>query len=208
MREISEFSLKLSSIKLDKGEITRLIGHEFIVDADRLIDQLASVEAKGAFTIIHASESNFNYGNQIAPVFLKAENIALFVATMGKESKQIIDSNRSDPFEYYMVDFIASQFAEGMAGYIHDKIKKYATEASYGFSNRYSPGYCGWSVIEQKKLFGFFPENPCGIRLTESCLMDPVKSVSGAIALGPDVKYQEYGCKKCEEINCLYKSKL
>ncbi|MCK7538940.1 MAG: hypothetical protein MZV63_52410 [Marinilabiliales bacterium] len=46
-------------------------------------------------------------------------------------------------------------------------------------TNRFSPGYCGWDVAEQHKLFSFFKDNFCGITLTESALMNPVKSVSG-----------------------------
>lgn len=208
MREIFEYRVKLSSIMPDKEEIVRKIGRDFLEEADKLIVQLTSVEAKGAFLIIDPSESSFDYGAKVKSVFLKAEKIALFVTTLGEDSKRIIDSNKSDPFAYYLVDFLASQFADGMAEYMHDRVKDYAIKASYRFSNKYSPGYCGWNVKEQKKLFDYFPENPCGIRLTENFLMNPIKSVSGAIAMGEKIKYQEYGCKMCEEINCLYKSKL
>lgn len=208
MRKLFEYKVKLSSIKLDKEGIGKKIGCDFVGEADSLLHHFANVEAKGAFLIIEPSESNFCFGKKVDSVFLKAQKIALFLTSLGDTSLSIINSSKADPLAYYLSDFLASQYADLMAEYMHDRVKDYATSASYCFSNRYSPGYCGWNVREQKKLFGFFPENPCGIRLTESFLMDPVKSVSGAVALGSDVIYQDYGCKMCKEINCLYKSKL
>ena len=208
MREIYEYSVMLSSIIPDREEIISHIGKEFVGEANKLMAQLSAIEAKGAFTVIQKDESDFIMGKQIAPVFAKADKIAIFVATLGEESKRIIASEKSDILKYYLVDFLASQYAERVAEYMHEMIKKYANDLSLGYSNRYSPGYCGWNVNEQIKLFRFFSENQCGITLTEGYLMDPVKSVSGAVALGKGVKYQEYGCKKCGEKNCLYKSKL
>ncbi len=208
MSEIFEYSVKLSSFILDRDEIASHVGKEFVNHTDELLSQLSAIEAKGAFTIIQKEEAEFNFGRQIAPVFARAEKIAIFVATLGEEIQEIITSKKTDILEYYLTDFLASQYAESMAEYMHEMIKNYANELSLGYSNRYSPGYCGWDVKEQIKLFGFFPENQCGIRLTDSCLMDPVKSVSGVVALGKEVKYREYGCKKCGEKDCLYKSKF
>ena len=74
-------------------------------------------------------------------------------------------------------------------------------------TNRFSPGYCGWNVSEQHKLFSLLPGNFCGIRLTESALMDPVKSVSGIIGIGPDVRRMPYTCSLCDMKNCIYRRK-
>jgi hypothetical protein len=73
-------------------------------------------------------------------------------------------------------------------------------------TNRYSPGYCGWRVAEQQRLFKMFPVDFCNIRLTESMMMDPVKSVSGIIGVGKEVKYNSYTCNLCNSFNCLYKN--
>jgi len=208
MRDIFEYSVELSSIKPDNGSIEKIFGYDFLGEAEILIKQLTSIEAKGAFLVIDNSESNFDFGAKIQSVFTKAEKIAVFVTTLGNDTKSIIDSNKSDPFAYYLVDFLASQFAEEMAEYMQERVKEFAQRYAYQYSNRYSPGYCGWNVIEQRKLFDYFPENQCGIKLTKSFLMNPIKSVSGAIALGSEIVFQEYGCKICDDINCLYKSKL
>ena len=69
-------------------------------------------------------------------------------------------------------------------------------------SNSYSPGYCGWNVAEQHRLFALLPERPCGIELGRSALMKPEKSVSGIIALGREVEKRPYGCAICNRRNC------
>ena len=79
-------------------------------------------------------------------------------------------------------------------------------EAGLKITNRYSPGYCGWDVSEQKKLFKILPEKFCGIELTDSCLMHPIKSVSGIIGIGKSVKFNEYTCNLCDEADCLYRN--
>jgi hypothetical protein len=48
----------------------------------------------------------------------------------------------------------------------------------------YSPGYCGWHITAQRALFEALRPEEMGIRLNESCLMQPLKSISGVIAAG------------------------
>ena len=72
-------------------------------------------------------------------------------------------------------------------------------------TNRYSPGYCGWDVAEQHKLFQLIPDNFCGVRLNESSLMNPEKSVSGIIGIGENVKYNPYTCRICDMKDCIYR---
>ncbi|MFR2061496.1 MAG: vitamin B12 dependent-methionine synthase activation domain-containing protein [Alistipes sp.] len=71
----------------------------------------------------------------------------------------------------------------------------------------YSPGYCGWRVTEQHLLFGMLPDRPCGIELTESSLMYPIKSVSGIIGIGSRVERKPYGCTICRNTAC-YKRRI
>jgi cobalamin-dependent methionine synthase I len=76
-----------------------------------------------------------------------------------------------------------------------------------GTTNRYSPGYCDWDITEQKKLFGLLPAVFCGISLTESMLMKPIKSISGIIGIGKEVSFKRYSCNYCKDNHCLYRNK-
>lgn len=66
-------------------------------------------------------------------------------------------------------------------------------------TNRFSPGYCGWNLSEQKGLFACMPAGVCDVTLTESCLMYPIKSVSGLIGFGEHVKNKVHECDLCDK---------
>ncbi len=70
----------------------------------------------------------------------------------------------------------------------------------------YSPGYCGWDISGQRKLFEFLKPETVGISLGESCLMQPLKSVSGVFIIGPKAIHLFDNCYsfcgRCTTHNC------
>jgi len=94
---------------------------------------------------------------------------------------------------------------ESVANQVQDHIRQLADQSGLKITNRYSPGYCKWDVSEQQKLFQLFPENCCGITLSESSLMSPIKSISAVLGIGSSVAYQEYTCEICSMKECLYR---
>ncbi len=102
---------------------------------------------------------------------------------------------------------LVPEVVENAADMMHHELKAEAAVRGKKITNRFSPGYCGWDVAEQHKLFTFFRDNFCGITLTESALMNPVKSVSGLIGIGRDVKYAAYQCHVCNDKNCIYRNR-
>ena len=105
--------------------------------------------------------------------------------------------------EGYVVDIIGSIIVEKAMDTVQLELKSMKNQ----ITNRYSPGYCEWNVEEQKKLFSLLPDNFCNISLNDSALMLPIKSVSGFIGIGKDVRYHEYSCEKCNRTNCIYANK-
>ena len=71
---------------------------------------------------------------------------------------------------------------------------------------RYSPGYCGWHVSGQRALFAALRPAEIGLALRESCLMDPLKSISGVLVSGaPRIHdfVDDYPfCAECAERAC------
>ncbi len=174
------------------------------------------ITPKAGFTILPPSSSVFKPGKIIldeivfntekivAGPLKRMEQSILFAATVGPGfddwSKSTFDGG--DPLAGYIIDLLGSELAESIADWLEEKIVKQAKNDGLFCSNRYSPGYCGWSVSEQHKLFGFFPENFCGIALTETALMKPHKSVSGIIGMGKHIKRKEYPCESCKVEHC------
>jgi hypothetical protein len=137
----------------------------------------------------------------------KTESVAVFACTagegIGKKSREVM--MEGDPLKGYIFDTIGSVVVDAAACLMLDALAKSVIESGKKITNRYYPGYCGWSVSEQHKLFHLLPENFCGIRLTESALMDPVKSASGIIGIGERVKYNKYTCSFCDMKDCAYR---
>lgn len=138
----------------------------------------------------------------------KMSSAAIYIGTVGphfdKWSKETFASG--DPLAGYFIDIIGSEIAESIADWLENKIVKYASELGLKCSNRYSPGYCGWSVAEQHKLFNFFPKDFCDVKLTDSALMKPHKSVSGIIGISHEIARKEYPCDVCNVEHC-YKNR-
>ena len=151
----------------------------------------------------------FNPGAIISHAMKGAEKYAVFTATIGEEfdnfSRQL--KAEDDILRVFIADALGSVLAEATVTLLMTQLEVMADKEGMHISNNYSPGYCDWFLAEQKQLFSFFPESSTGITLTDSCLMLPVKSVSGIVALGKDVKRREYGCNICKMVNCIKNKK-
>ena len=152
-----------------------------------------------------AGPVTFDSGKIICRQLRGAQKYVVFVATVGTGYFQWTDAvkRRDDMFQTYVMDCVGSQIVESVADYMETVLQKEIDPSGFKRTNRFSPGYCGWHVSEQPKLFSLFSEpKPCGIELTDSCLMLPVKSVSGIIGVGPDVRYLPYTCGICDKKDC------
>lgn len=151
----------------------------------------------------------FRAGRQVTTHLKGAERLALYICTAGEgREKRIRDlTSEGKLMEAYVADLVGSVMVEGAMDVIHQHLQEELKTSGLFLTNRYSPGYCDWRVDEQHLLFGLFPENFCGVRLTDSALMRPVKSVSGVIGIGKTVRYDRYTCHACSSVNCLYRNK-
>ncbi len=138
----------------------------------------------------------------------KAEYIAVYTATLGNKFSNWVDSFKEadDPFYVYLLDILGSETVETVGDLLHKHVDNIAQKKQMQITNRYSPGHCGWDISEQQKLFSLLPDNFCDIVLTDSSLMLPIKSISGFIGIGSQVKQQDYSCSTCNIKSC-YKNK-
>jgi chloramphenicol 3-O-phosphotransferase len=107
--------------------------------------------------------------------------------------------------EGFIMDTIGSIVVDSAMDIIHEKLALDMEHLGLKVSNRYSPGYCSWDVSEQKKLFSFFPVKFAGISLSDSSLMNPIKSVSGIAGIGKDIKHLGYACNNCTMVDCVFR---
>ena len=154
--------------------------------------------------------NSFAAGPQIAPKLACASRAALFIATAGPAistlSREQMD--RGEMLEGYILDAIGSKTVERAINAMQADLAVRMNRQGETITNRYSPGYCGWPVADQPALFSFFPPAFCGVTLTPSYLMNPIKSVSGVIGIGAQAHKKPYACATCTEENCFRKKLL
>ncbi len=161
---------------------------------------------EGRFDALTVGAHVFAVQKIVAGALGRAEQAAVFAATIGPAFEEWARSTMADdPALGFIADAVGSAVAEALADRLHDQVEAAMAARDWKITNRYSPGYCGWSVAEQHALFGLLPEAFCGVTLGESALMHPVKSVSGIIGVGAAVKYTDYLCDVCNQRDCTYR---
>jgi hypothetical protein len=193
---------------------------DFLPDFEEVLAEGSRiVHARGGFHILDRFECleegididgvTFETGSIIAKQFRQAEKILIFACTAGPGIREQYDRymEEGDPLKAFFVDTLGTVAVEKAMDKIHRRVKRAYELEGLHCTNRYSPGYCGWSVREQHKLWSFLPDHYCGITLTDSALMLPVKSVSGMIGLGPHARKNPYSCAICELEHCIYRRK-
>ena len=146
----------------------------------------------------------FESDTTVAQLLEGSSTLIIFAVTLGPDfdawSRNYF--NMGDPFAGYVADVIGSIRVEQATDWINDRIEKHIASNGLSCTNRYSPGYCGWDVYEQHKLFSLLPDQFIGIQLNPSALMTPMKSVSGIIGAGKQLSKQPYTCSLCSQENC------
>ncbi|MFN8239954.1 MAG: vitamin B12 dependent-methionine synthase activation domain-containing protein [Bacteroidales bacterium] len=223
------FRFSYNDLGITVGHIERILGNErdenrqlvldmiedAMKDASRICDIKAQYTIREDFSLDHQSAvmlaggMNFGIGKIILGQIRKAESIAVFTCTAGSAignlSRELIAGK--DFLKGYILDIAGSEIVEAAADRMQALLSEDVGRDGNRTTNRFSPGYCGWHVSEQHKLFRLFPSNFCGITLNESALMDPIKSISGIIGVGPTVKMKPYTCSFCDAENCIYRKR-
>jgi hypothetical protein len=164
------------------------------------------------FADVYPGEGRNEPRSPVAEIFGRAEHLALFAVTLGGGISQALQrSFAAEDFALaYTLDAMASVAADGAADLAERRFDGVLRERGWstpeGAVLRYSPGYCGWDVTGQRKLFAFLQPERIGLSLTASCLMQPLKSVSGAMIAGPRVIHRfpptYQFCDRCEARTC------
>lgn len=184
---------------LNEPELFRNIKAEYEIFDD--IEFVASDKS------ININNISFDTHKIVYGQLKKSDSVAVFLSTAGKELgiRTRRAMSEGDPLTGYIYDIIGSIVVDAAADRMQAELEKTVINDGRKITNRYSPGYCGWDVSQQHKLFRLVPDNFCGIRITESALMDPIKSISGIIGIGKSVKYNHYTCSLCDMKECAFR---
>jgi hypothetical protein len=221
-----DFQYSFDELEIVEGDIAELLGFDseklpepfpYLI-AQGLLKAPDLCSIKGGYKIFETIQINlqnntiqinnqtFSPSKIVVTQFKNATFLALFVCTAGEKiseySKQV--ASEGDKLLSYIFDVIGSVTVEKATIKIQKSLELKMQENELCISDRFSPGYCEWSVAEQQQLFSLLPNNFCGVTLSHSFLMRPMKSVSGIIAIGKGLNQKGYQCHWCNDKSCMY----
>jgi hypothetical protein len=180
----------------DNGRVSERISGS-VDEAIGLFEQLAKPRAitreisAADFGLIYQGLGQNEQPGPIEEVYRQGRHLTAFAATVGP-SMCVSISELFTAGEFVLGNCLDAAASEG-ADRISTRLETMFAETlvARGIPDdqtvvfAYSPGYCGWHISAQRALFGFLRPEQIGITLRESFLMEPLKSISGALIAGP-----------------------
>ncbi len=160
---------------------------------------------KGA---VHLEEGPEFKSPKLSKTLKGCESIVCYIATLGDDIEEEIKRllNEKCLAEAYILDAMASVAVDNMVATFHQRMKNKYENQSKQVTLCFSPGYCDWPITDQKKLFSMFDSNELDIELTDSCFMQPRKSISGVFGItpfNPNQSTHPYNpCLECNRRDC------
>ncbi len=172
------------TVEFDEKRILKLIGYKkrpteikepiksLITEEKKKLDYL--LHPASIYTIVGYDETNKHL------IFNDAEKVAICICTIGpeleREVKKLMEKN--EMMRALILDALGSEAVEEVTIQSDRMLAEKAREMNLWPSKRFSPGYGKWDIKEQRFIFRMIPAVDIGVRLTESCMMVPRKSVS------------------------------
>lgn len=195
---------KILKVASNSGRTTHLI-EEAIKKAKGLISPKGVYTLKKVLSIkdgrlYFAKGGGFKLSRQVSRGLYGSSRLVIFAVTIGDELEKEVTylSKNGRSTEAACLDAVGSALCEeaqrALAGYI------LAKEASNGesLSLPFSPGYCGFDLIRQKRIFKLVDSSKIRLSLTEPSLMIPRKSISGLIGIGDFNSTPPNPCLECD----------
>lgn len=227
MSSFKYYCIDIENIEIHPDEVLDILQQEdrstdnpVVSEMNEVFDMLPEiVDMRGGYAIfenieicrqdgrIRINDRELVPHTQITGYMKNAERIAVFISTAGKGFTKLTEkyNHEGEYLKSYITDTLGSIMAEKSIDFIQKSLEREMKDVGMCISNRYSPGYCNWPLSDQKQLFDLLPVHQCGIELTDSCLMLPIKSVSGIIGVGKSMEKKSYACEICENKTCVYR---
>jgi len=131
----------------------------------------------------------------------KVERVFPYVVTCGREMDEM-PLPPNDLMVSFCYDAIKEMAVQQARSYLQEHLTK---TYALGQMSRMAPGAGAaedWPITQQRQLFSIFgdTEKLIGVKLTDTCLMIPIKSVSG-ILFPTEIKFE--ACQLCPREQCV-----
>lgn len=137
-----------------------------------------------------------------ADLLSPAKRVLVSLVTLGPALEQRVHELQAsgESMKSYLLDSAGVVALGAAAETLRCLVEDTARELGWGVSPSLSPGsLVGWSLRGQRDLCALLPLAEIGVRLNEQCVLEPHKSASGLVGLGPGYEKAHVGsvCKYC-----------
>jgi len=158
--------------------------------------------------LVYFKSGHIFNGPNISRILEGSEIAVIFIFTLGKKIDDLINGGRDsgDTLGTIIMDAITTSMLGTLGAHAGKIIKdNNLTQKNYGATCTYSPGQYKWTIEEQKEIHKMVDGSKIGVRLNESFLMIPFKSISGIYGFGPEDKINRtrVACDLCPRENCI-----
>ena len=201
------FTVNPQELPIDRAEALRYLGYKpgkrkIGKKILRLLDEEMEkartlINPRGLYRVVEVGElRNHKF-------FHDAQQIAFGVCTIGEkldqEVKRLFKSGEGT--RGVLLDAVGSVCAEATTDLVNAETEEWASKNKLNITRRFSPGYSGWNVRDQKLVFAQLGKFTAGVKLTSSGIMLPIKSVSFACKLSTKNMVEINKGQKCASCN-------
>ncbi len=137
-----------------------------------------------------------------ADLLAPASRVMVAVYTIGPalEARVTELSQAREALLAYLLDSVGVLALGAVGEALRRQVEQRAAASGWGVSPALSPGsLVGWPVQGQRELCALLPLHAIGVRLNDYCVLEPHKSVSLVVGLGPGYPSSHVGsvCRYC-----------
>jgi len=153
---------------------------------------------------------SLNFSPSIMNLLKGVSYLVLGVATIG----DCLENKVSELFsqgEYpraIALDAVGTVSVRSLSHYMRSLVCQEVKEQNLQTTKYFSPGSADWDISQQKNIFQIIPVDKIGVKLTESYMMIPQKSLSWVMGIGKEIITASKGndsCKICLAENCQFR---
>lgn len=199
------------NISVQRAEVARYLGYGTHEIPERVAKMMDDIEANAPSllepTCAYRTMTNDEFYHSHYVCHISA--IVACLVTIGGKLEEVVTKYKlsGDLSHALILDSYGSAAAEAAADVAEAMIREKISESGLKASPRFSPGYGGWNVAEQKWVFAAVEGDKIGVRLTPGQMLVPRKSITFAMTIGDqpvDMRAADV-CEHCGMVNCRFK---
>ncbi len=211
-KRVTKFDFQLTAHDILKGQgiDPERASERLHASAQSVLDEAHSLLKPAAlYKVVRVTDFNhqkisFKEGTFEGPLVARAlagaDDLNIAACTIGEDlENKVQEVMNENPVKAVALDGAGIAAIRKVSQTVEDIISQEACELETNLGMRAQPGQEGWPIEQQREVFSILPGEEIGIRLTETCLMIPRKSVSFVIPRGKALSNSVSPCDFCSK---------